>query len=81
MAWWTIRDVWAESGAHALQDSEIPGWHREISQQNLGKHDCHMPKLSTYLGHAHVNDTYWYISALVERTGSEISWKKSLSKE
>jgi integrase len=26
----------------------------------------HMPKLSTYLGHAHVTDTYWYISAAPE---------------
>jgi integrase/recombinase XerD len=25
-----------------------------------------MPKLSTYLGHRHVNDTYWYISAVPE---------------
>lgn len=25
-----------------------------------------MPKLSTYLGHAHVNDTYWYIEAVPE---------------
>lgn len=25
-----------------------------------------MPKLSAYLGHAHVNDTYWYIEALPE---------------
>ena len=26
----------------------------------------HMPKLSTYLGHRHVADTYWYISAVPE---------------
>jgi integrase len=25
-----------------------------------------LPKLSTYLGHAHVNDTYWYIEAVPE---------------
>lgn len=23
-----------------------------------------MPKLSAYLGHAHVHDTYWYIEAV-----------------
>jgi sugar phosphate isomerase/epimerase len=23
-------------------------------------------KLSTYLGHAHVNDTYWYLEAVPE---------------
>ena len=28
--------------------------------------ECQMPKLSTYLGHQHVNDTYWYISAVPE---------------
>jgi integrase len=26
----------------------------------------HLPELSAYLGHAHVNDTYWYISAVPE---------------
>jgi len=25
-----------------------------------------LPKLATYLGHAHVNDTYWYIEAIPE---------------
>jgi integrase/recombinase XerD len=25
-----------------------------------------IPKLATYLGHAHVNDTYWYIEAVPE---------------
>jgi hypothetical protein len=25
-----------------------------------------LPKLSAYLGHAHVNDTYWYIEAVPE---------------
>ena len=28
--------------------------------------ECHMPELSTYLGHTHVNNTYWYISAVPE---------------
>ena len=26
----------------------------------------HLPELSTYLGHVHVHDTYWYISAVPE---------------
>jgi integrase/recombinase XerD len=26
----------------------------------------HMPELATFLGHTHVNDTYWYISAVPE---------------
>jgi len=25
-----------------------------------------MPKLSMYLGHVHVNDTYWYLEAVPE---------------
>lgn len=25
-----------------------------------------LPTLSTYLGHAHVNDTYWYLQAVPE---------------
>ena len=28
--------------------------------------ECHMPQLATFLGHTHVNDTYWYISAVPE---------------
>lgn len=28
--------------------------------------DVHIPALSTYLGHSHVNDTYWYLSSVPE---------------
>lgn len=28
--------------------------------------EAHMPELATYLGHRHVNDTYWYLSATPE---------------
>lgn len=28
--------------------------------------DVHLPELATFLGHAHVSDTYWYISAVPE---------------
>lgn len=28
--------------------------------------DRHLPTLATYLGHTHVNDTYWYLSAVPE---------------
>ena len=28
--------------------------------------ECEIHKLSTYLGHAHVNDTYWYLEAIPE---------------
>jgi integrase len=29
----------------------------------------HLPELSTYLGHGHVTDTYWYLSAVPELMG------------
>ena len=28
--------------------------------------DAHMSELATYLGHVHVSDTYWYLSAAPE---------------
>lgn len=28
--------------------------------------EAHLPELSTYLGHVHVRDTYWYLSAVPE---------------
>jgi hypothetical protein len=28
--------------------------------------EAHLPDLTTYLGHGHVNGTYWYISAVPE---------------
>lgn len=28
--------------------------------------EAHLPELATYLGHGHVNDTYWYLSASPE---------------
>ena len=28
--------------------------------------EAHLPELSTYLGHGHVQDTYWYLSAVPE---------------
>ncbi len=28
--------------------------------------DRELPKLATYLGHVHINDTYWYLDAVPE---------------
>jgi integrase len=28
--------------------------------------ESHIPELATYLGHTHINDTYWYLSAVPE---------------
>ncbi|MGH8635384.1 MAG: tyrosine-type recombinase/integrase [Burkholderiales bacterium] len=46
---------------HRFAVQTLLGWYRSgaDAQQQL-------PKLSTYLGHTHVADTYWYISAIPE---------------
>jgi integrase len=46
---------------HAFAVRTILNWYREdidVERQ--------LPKLATYLGHTHVNDTYWYLSAVPE---------------
>jgi integrase len=46
---------------HGFAVRTILNWYREdidVERQ--------LPKLSTYLGHTHVNDTYWYLSAVPE---------------
>lgn len=40
--------------------------------------DCHLPKLSAYLGHAHPTDTYWYLSAvpeLMQLAATRLEWR------
>ena len=40
---------------------------RAIALPDLGLDvERHLPALSTYLGHGHVADTYWYVSAVPE---------------
>jgi integrase/recombinase XerD len=46
---------------HSFAVRTILNWYRagiEVERQ--------IPKLATYLGHTHVNDTYWYLSAVPE---------------
>ncbi len=46
---------------HAFAVRTLLNWYRtgvDVEQ--------HLPELATYLGHRHVNDTYWYISAIPE---------------
>ncbi len=46
---------------HAFAVRTILNWYREdIDVQRQ------LPKLATYLGHTHVHDTYWYLSAVPE---------------
>jgi integrase len=46
---------------HRLAVSTLVRWYREGRDV-----ERELPKLSTYLGHVHVADTYWYIEAVPE---------------
>ena len=46
---------------HRLAAKTLIRWYRE--GRNVERE---LPKLSTYLGHVHVADTYWYIEAVPE---------------
>lgn len=46
---------------HRLAARTLVRWYREGRDV-----ERELPKLSTYLGHAHVSDTYWYIEAVPE---------------
>jgi integrase len=46
---------------HSFATKTLVTWYRK--GVNV---DRHMPELSAYLGHAHVSDTYWYLSAVPE---------------
>jgi len=46
---------------HRLAAKTLIRWYRE--GRNV---ECELPKLSTYLGHVHIADTYWYIEAIPE---------------
>jgi hypothetical protein len=52
---------------HRFAIRTLLGWHRQgldVEQQ--------LPVLSTYLGHACVRDTYWYLSACPELMGEAV---------
>ena len=46
---------------HRLAVKTLIRWYRE--GRNVERE---LPKLSTFLGHVHVADTYWYIEAVPE---------------
>jgi len=46
---------------HAFAVRTLLSWYR--SDVNV---EQQMPKLATYLGHTHVNDTYWYLTGIPE---------------
>lgn len=46
---------------HRFAVKTLIGWHRSGADV-----EAQLPKLSTYLGHRHVQDTYWYLTAVPE---------------
>jgi len=74
--WWTFVQLSHQIGLRGPADRHGPRLHdlrhRFAVQTLLGWYraglnvEQHLPELSAYLGHAHVNDTYWYISAVPE---------------
>lgn len=46
---------------HRLAISTLLRWYRDGVDV-----ERHLPELSTYLGHAHITDTYWYLTATPE---------------
>jgi integrase len=74
--WWTFVQLSRQIGLRGQADRHGPRLHdlrhRFAIQTLLGWYragldvEQHLPILSAYFGHAHVNDTYWYISAVPE---------------
>jgi integrase/recombinase XerD len=73
---WTFVKLSRQIGLRGPQDSRGPRLldfrHRfavkTLIQWYRGGHDVehHLPELATYLGHTHVADTYWYLTAVPE---------------
>jgi integrase/recombinase XerD len=74
--WWTFVQLSHQIGLRGPADRHGPRLHdlrHRFAVQTLLRWyraglnvEQHLPELSAYLGHAHVNDTYWYISAVPE---------------
>jgi integrase len=70
---WTFVNVSHQIGLRAPGDSHGPrlhGFRHRLAINTLLKWyrrgidvECHLPQLSTYLGHAHITDTQWYLTA------------------
>jgi integrase/recombinase XerD len=70
---WTFVKVSHEAGLRAPGDSHGPrlhGFRHRLAIQTLLKWyrngvdvECRLPQLCTYLGHAHITDTQWYLTA------------------
>lgn len=73
---WTFVKLSRQIGLRGPDDSHGPRLHdfrhrfavNTLLQWYRGGHDVerHLPALATYLGHTHVTDTYWYLTAVPE---------------
>jgi integrase len=73
---WTFVKLSRQIGLRGLNDSHGPRLHdlrhtfavkALLRWYQTGTDvDRHMPELAAFLGHTHVNDTYWYLSAVPE---------------
>ena len=73
---WTFIKLSCQIGLRADSDSRGPRLHdlrHRFAVNTLVQWyqrgvdvERHLPRLSTYLGHAHVSDTYWYLTAVPE---------------
>jgi integrase len=73
---WTFVKLSRQIGIRGLNDSHGPRLHdlrHTFAVKTLLRWyqtgtdvDRHMPELAAFLGHTHVNDTYWYLSAIPE---------------
>lgn len=80
LTYWTVRDTFVKlsrrirlRGPHDSHGPRLQDFRHSFATRTLlawyrnGMNvDRHMPELSAYLGHAHVTDTYWYLSAVPE---------------
>jgi integrase/recombinase XerD len=73
---WTFNKLCRETGLRRLADRRGPRLHdlrhrlaikTLIAWYRRGLDvERHLPVLATYLGHGHINDTYWYVTAVPE---------------
>ena len=61
---------------HTFAVQTLRGWYRDGSDV-----EAMLPRLATYIGHAHVNDTYWYLSAVPDLLNAAVSRLEKNRKE
>jgi integrase/recombinase XerD len=81
---WTFVKLSHEVGLRRSGDSRGPRLHdlrHRVAINTLLKWyrrgvdvERHLPELSTYLGHAHIADTYWYLTATPELLRYALQW-------